>query len=282
MESLARPPPAPGKEVPAVRLHIDAALVEYLINARARDTETARDLRPDHASLIQAADFRVALVRRHVVSSCTGEGRGMSEDARKSLGVTAPAVSSRMRDMVPQSGRVNPRRKRPTVAGSRSMARANAVSVIPCSVRYASSFMIDILHVKQIACQANIACHAVARPNGSDHNKNMPPVKKAKHDRAATFMKEWRKYRKLSQAIAADRTDIDTSTFSRIERGELPYNQDFLEKLALAYGCDVADILTVNPLAPDPPRLIYDRLRQVPKLKQEQALAILEAFLKAG
>lgn len=95
-------------------------------------------------------------------------------------------------------------------------------------------------------------------------------------------MREWRKHRGLSQAVAADRTDVDTSTFSRIERGELPYNQDFLEKLALAYGCDVADILTVNPLTPDPPRLIYDRLRQAPKQKQEQALAILDAFLKAG
>lgn len=37
-----------------------------------------------------------------------------------------------------------------------------------------------------------------------------------------------------------------------------------------------------NEDQPEPPQLIYDRLRQVPKLKQEQALAILEAFLKSG
>lgn len=111
---------------------------------------------------------------------------------------------------------------------------------------------------------------------------DMAPVKKTKHDRAKTYLREWRKHRGVSQETAADRLEIDPATLSRLENGKLPYNQDFLERAALAYGCEVTDLLTVNPLRPDPPRLIYDRLKAAPKATQDQALAILEAFLKAS
>lgn len=93
---------------------------------------------------------------------------------------------------------------------------------------------------------------------------------------------EWREYRGFSQEEACERMDISTSTLSRIENGKLPYNQDFLEKAALAYGCDVTDLLDLNPVKPDPPRLIYDQLRAAPQAMQDRALAILEALLKAS
>jgi transcriptional regulator with XRE-family HTH domain len=93
-------------------------------------------------------------------------------------------------------------------------------------------------------------------------------------------MREWRKFKKLTQEQAAERCDVDRTTLGRIEKGELPYNQDFLEKLALAYGIDVSDLLQVNPLIPDPPRLVYARLRGASKEKQQQALLIIEALLK--
>ena len=110
----------------------------------------------------------------------------------------------------------------------------------------------------------------------------MPPVKKSKHDRARTFLREWRKFRQLTQARAAERVEIDEATLSRIERGHLPYNQDLLERLAHAYTCEVSDLLTINPMAPDKPRLIYDRLRAAPQDVQAQAVAVLEALLKAS
>lgn len=134
----------------------------------------------------------------------------------------------------------------------------------------------------QFACQAIFASDAVADSSPCIENKKMPPVKKSKHRRTKTFLKEWRKFRDLSQEVASDRLEVDKATLSRIERGESPYNQDFLEKMALAYGCDPSDLLTVNPLAPDPPRLIYDKLRASSPATQERALAILEAFLKAS
>lgn len=110
----------------------------------------------------------------------------------------------------------------------------------------------------------------------------MPPVKKPPHTRQKTFMKEWRKYRKLSQEKAAQRVEVDRTTLGRIEKGQLPYNQDFLERLALAYGCEAADILDMNPMKPDAPRLVYDRLKDAPKAMQDQAIRVLDALLKTG
>lgn len=100
--------------------------------------------------------------------------------------------------------------------------------------------------------------------------------------RKPTFIRAWRKFRDLTQVEAADRIEIKQGTLSKIERGDLPYNQDFLERAALAYGCDVSDLLENDPLRPDPPKLVWDRLKAAPRDVQETALAIIDALLKAG
>lgn len=80
----------------------------------------------------------------------------------------------------------------------------------------------------------------------------------------------------------AEKIEVHHTSLSRVERGETPYDEDLLERLALIYGCDPADLININPLAPDPPKVVYDRLRQAPKELQERAMAVLEALLKAG
>jgi len=110
----------------------------------------------------------------------------------------------------------------------------------------------------------------------------MPSRKKPAHNRAPTFLRQWRKYRDLTLQRAADRLDIDYTTLGRIERGEVPYNQDLLERVAFAYACEVSDLLDIDPLKPDPPKLVYSRLRHAPPEIQRQALAIIEALLKAA
>lgn len=110
----------------------------------------------------------------------------------------------------------------------------------------------------------------------------MAPVKKPPHTRLPHHLREWRKSRKLSQEALANRVGVDRTTLGKIERGILPYNQDFLERLADALSCEPAELLSVNPLAPDPPRLVWDRLLMAPPETQKTALAILEAYLKTG
>jgi transcriptional regulator with XRE-family HTH domain len=70
---------------------------------------------------------------------------------------------------------------------------------------------------------------------------------------------------------------------SRVETGDSPYDQDFLEKAALAYGCDPEDLLAIDPTIPvDPLKLIWSNLEKAPSELRARALGYLEGLLKAG
>lgn len=64
---------------------------------------------------------------------------------------------------------------------------------------------------------------------------------------------------------------------SRIERGERPYNQDFLEAVAEQLSCDVVDLLIRNPLDKEAPWSIWER---IPEQARPQAKAVLETFVE--
>lgn len=99
----------------------------------------------------------------------------------------------------------------------------------------------------------------------------MAPVPKPKPtNRLPHFLRQWRDHKGLSQEEAAERAEIDRTTLSKIERGLVPYNQDLLERLALAYGCDASDLISVNPVAWDGPKLVYDALKKAPLLEAPQ------------
>ncbi|MFA7308104.1 MAG: helix-turn-helix transcriptional regulator [Hyphomicrobium sp.] len=110
----------------------------------------------------------------------------------------------------------------------------------------------------------------------------MAPVPKKPRERNRTFMREWRDFRRLSQEEVADKLDIDRSTISRIERGESPYDQDILERLALVYRCDPEDLLAINPFGENKLHIAYSDLRRAPAEIQARAVGYIEAILKAG
>jgi transcriptional regulator with XRE-family HTH domain len=100
--------------------------------------------------------------------------------------------------------------------------------------------------------------------------------------RQPTFLRQWRKKTGLNQEQAAERIGIKQGTLSKIERGELPFNQDFLETIALAYGCDREDLLSVDPTAPDQLRLVWSELMRAPADVKARAVGYIEALLKAS
>lgn len=110
----------------------------------------------------------------------------------------------------------------------------------------------------------------------------MPPRKKTTRERQKTFFKEWRDFRGRKQNEVAELLGVEPSTLSRLERGLSPYDQDVLEKLSLIYLCDPEDLLSIDPLKPDPPRLIYAKLKTATPEKQKLALNLIEAILKDG
>lgn len=75
----------------------------------------------------------------------------------------------------------------------------------------------------------------------------MPPVKKPVRQRRRHFIKEWRKYRELTQEQAASRIGMSAENYGRIENYRVPYNQDFLELAAEAFRCDIWDLLNRDP-----------------------------------
>lgn len=107
-----------------------------------------------------------------------------------------------------------------------------------------------------------------------------PKTPRRRKARSATFLKQWRDFRRLTQAQAAERIEVDQSTLSRIERGEVPYDQDFLEKAAFAYNCEPADLIMRNPAQPDAVWSILDNLRKADPAQREQARAVVDALLR--
>jgi UDP-N-acetylglucosamine 1-carboxyvinyltransferase len=103
-----------------------------------------------------------------------------------------------------------------------------------------------------------------------------------KRSRTHVFLREWRKHRGLTQIQAADRVGVDQSTIAKIEAEKLPYNEDFLERAALAYGCEPGDLISINPLAPDDLRAIHTMLARAPTESRAKALDVLKALLKTG
>ncbi len=65
--------------------------------------------------------------------------------------------------------------------------------------------------------------------------------------RKPTFIAAWRDHRGLTQQQLADRLGSSKASISRIENGEQPYTQDFLEAAAEALRTDPASLLMRNP-----------------------------------
>lgn len=104
----------------------------------------------------------------------------------------------------------------------------------------------------------------------------MAPVPKSKRKFRPIHLREWRKYRNLTQQQAAESLEIDYTTLSRIERGLIPYDQRLLEAAAELYGCDPADIVMRNPLDTQAPWSLWE---QADTGKREQILGMMRIIV---
>lgn len=100
--------------------------------------------------------------------------------------------------------------------------------------------------------------------------------------RTPTFLKQWRRFRNLTQEAAAARLDISQGQLSKIENGRHPYDQDFLEAAANAYSCTVADLLIRDPTRPDAVWSIHDNLLKATPAQKESVARVVDALLKTG
>lgn len=61
------------------------------------------------------------------------------------------------------------------------------------------------------------------------------------------YVKQWRKYRGLTQAQLAERIGIDQGHLSKIENRKRQYDEGFLEAVADELRCNVPDLLMRDP-----------------------------------
>lgn len=66
----------------------------------------------------------------------------------------------------------------------------------------------------------------------------LPPFK-----RRPAFIRQWRKFRKVTQADLAAALGMSEGNLSHIENGKQPYIQDHMEAIARILRCEVADLL---------------------------------------
>jgi transcriptional regulator with XRE-family HTH domain len=93
------------------------------------------------------------------------------------------------------------------------------------------------------------------------------------------FIREWRKFRELTQEQLAERMGIARSYVSHVEKGKRRYDQLFLEAAAEALGTTPASLIMRDPTQPGGIMELWD---QIPVQDRERAAKVLEAFKKTG
>lgn len=63
----------------------------------------------------------------------------------------------------------------------------------------------------------------------------------------ATYLGEWRKYKKLTLEQVGKKIGLDKSALGRIENGHTPYDQIHLQQLSEVYGVSILDLLYTDP-----------------------------------
>jgi transcriptional regulator with XRE-family HTH domain len=71
-------------------------------------------------------------------------------------------------------------------------------------------------------------------------------------NRRRHFVREWRKFRGLTQEKLAEKLDTTKANISRIENLHQGYTQDFLEACAAVLKIEPAALLTENPIVDVP------------------------------
>lgn len=90
------------------------------------------------------------------------------------------------------------------------------------------------------------------------------------------YLREWRKYRGLTQDQLAERVGTSKGYVSDLERGVRRYNQDLLELLPDALRCDPADLLMRDPSKEDS---IWSLWESAKPGERQQIAAVVRAMV---
>jgi len=89
------------------------------------------------------------------------------------------------------------------------------------------------------------------------------------------FVRQWRKYRHLTQEQLAERIGSTHGAISQLETGRTSYTQGMLEALADALMCEPADLLMRDPSQDQMIWSLWDKLGEAEK---RQAVRLIQAI----
>lgn len=112
------------------------------------------------------------------------------------------------------------------------------------------------------------------------HNRNMPtPIRHKLRRPAHVYLREWMEYRGLNAEQLAGRLDTSKSVISKLVNGKQRYNQDWLEAIAYALDCEVAELYR-PPNAPTATELLS---RMSPEARETAMNVLIDlSKLKTG
>lgn len=94
------------------------------------------------------------------------------------------------------------------------------------------------------------------------------------------YLKEWRKFRGMTQQELADRLDTSKSVISDMERGELQLSPKWLRRIAPILETQPGHILDHDPATLD--NDIIDIWSHIDLRDRDQAIRVLRSFVKTG
>lgn len=107
-------------------------------------------------------------------------------------------------------------------------------------------------------------------PNPAVIARSRQAAQRQKH-----FVREWRKFRGLTQERLAEQTPFTTGAISQLETGRTKYTQDMIEALAVALDCEPGDLLSRDPSKEGE---VADLLAALSDENREAALKMLKAL----
>jgi transcriptional regulator with XRE-family HTH domain len=114
-----------------------------------------------------------------------------------------------------------------------------------------------------------IAAHALA-----------PHATMSKHQNL--YLRDWRRYRGLTQEKLAERAGVTQGMISHLENGRTDYSGHILTALAEALNCEPVDLLTRNPSDKAGVWSITDSLKKASPEQRAMIANVIDAFLKTG
>lgn len=95
-------------------------------------------------------------------------------------------------------------------------------------------------------------------------------------ERRPIFLKQWRKYRGLTQVQLAERIGIDQGQLSKIENRKRQYDEEFLALAAEALRCEPVDLLIRDPSDPEGIWSIWDALEPTQRRQVVEMAKVLK------